>query len=50
MNLDILLTILSICVSIVAFGALALILIVHKIDGIYKELEELTHLEDEGDE
>ena len=50
MELGILLTILTICVSIVAFGALLLFLIVHKIDTIHKELEELTHLEDEGDE
>jgi len=49
MNLDILLTILTIGASIVAFGTLTLFLIVHKIDKIHQELEELTHLDDEDE-
>lgn len=49
MNLDILITILTVCVSIVAFGSLGLFLIVHKIDKIYDELEQLTHLDDEDE-
>lgn len=47
--MSIFLTILAILGSILAFLILGVILIVHKIDKIYDELEQLTDLEDEDE-